>query len=381
MVSIWLLTGRMNAGGAESLIMELLRHRHKNCDVRLVIHSENDDYNGVYDEEISRLNIPVSHLPSVGSVGVKKYCIAFKKLIEENGKPEIIHSHLNALGGIIAYAGYSCGIKHRIIHCHADITYHDSWLNKMKSEISLFIMKWFVNRYGTDFWACSEAAARRLFYSWKNKVIIPNIIDVSKYLNNTEKRKKERLLINASDDEIIIGAIGRIAKIKNYEVIIKTVADLVKDGHKIRFVCYGRRMDEEYYNGLLKMAEEFGVQDYINFQGNCNRVNEVIAAFDIFVMPSITEGFGIAALEAQAAGLPCILSTGIPDEVDMGLGLVKKCPPHDYRQWEEAIIGFRPFVPESTTIQKTISDKGFDSPTECEKIYKSYHEIINKSIK
>lgn len=381
MVAVWLVTGRMNAGGAESLIMELLRHRHDNCDVRLVIHSENEDYDGVYDEEISKLYIPVSHLPSVGSVGVKKYSIAFEKLVVEHGKPDIIHSHLNAPGGIIAYAACSCGIKHRIIHCHADITYHGSWLSKLKSEISLFIMKLFVNCYGTDYWACSEAAARRLFYSWKKTVVIPNIIDVAKYLNNDEKRMRERLLINASDDEIIIGAIGRIAKIKNYEVIIQAVADLIKDGHKIRFVCYGRPMEEEYYNGLLKMAEEFGVQDYISFQGNCNRVNEAIAAFDVFVMPSITEGFGIAALEAQAAGLPCLLSTGIPDEVDMGLGLVKKIPPHDNRQWEKAIIGFRPLVPESTIIQKAISDKGYDSPTECEKIYKRYHEIVNGRIK
>lgn len=381
MIELWIITGRMNAGGAESLIMEQLRHWNKKFQLRLIIHSDSNDYKGVFDEEIKTLGIPVSYLPSVGAVGVLQYHKAFMNLIKQVGKPDIIHSHLNAVGGFIAWSAAKCGIEHRIMHCHADITFRNSLLNRIKSEFKLFVMKWFVNRYGTDYWACSDAAARRLFYKDKKTVVIPNIIDVQKYLNNEDKRRREREKLKIDNNTLVVGAVGRIARIKNYEVILNSVAVLVTNGCKVRFVCYGRPMDEAYYNELLYLVERLKIQDLVDFPGNCQTVWDSIAAFDIFVMPSISEGFGIAALEAQAAGLPCLVSTGIPDEVDMGLGLIKRIEPQDVKDWAKSINSFRPVIPNSDTIIRSISKRGYDSATECEKITRRYFDIVEGKTK
>lgn len=381
MLILWILTGRMNAGGAESLIMEQLRHWNKKFQLRLIIHSDSNDYKGVFDEEIKTLGISVSYLPSVGAVGVLQYRKAFMNLIKQVGKPDIIHSHLNAVGGFITWAAATCGIEHRIVHCHADITYRGSLINRIKSEIGLTIMKWFVNRYGTDFWACSDAAARRLFYKEKKTVVIPNIIDVQKYLNNDDKRRREREKLKIDNNTLVIGAVGRIAKIKNYEVVLNAVAALATNGCKIHFICYGRPMDKAYFDELLHLLERHGIQDLVDFPGNCQTVWDSIAAFDVFVMPSITEGFGIAALEAQAAGLPCLVSTGVPDEVDMGLGLIKRIEPHDVKGWAKSINEFRPLIPSSETIIKSISQRGYDSASECEKITRRYLDIVEGKTK
>ena len=90
--------------------------------------------------------------------------------------PDIIHSHMNAVGGIIAQVAKKFGVKHRIVHCHADIKYCGSLIQRVKSEVGLFIMKMFVNRYATDFWACSKPAARRLFYKSKSCVYHPDLV-------------------------------------------------------------------------------------------------------------------------------------------------------------------------------------------------------------
>ena len=366
----------MNAGGAESLIMEQLRHKDSNFNIRLVVHSDSNDYSGFYDEEIKALNIQVSHLPAIGSVGILQYRQEFRKLIHKIGKPDIIHSHLNAVGGLISWVAASCGIEHRIVHCHADITYSGSYLNRIKSEFSLFIMKYIVNHYGTDFWACSEAAAKRLFYKNKQSIVIPNIINVNEYLNNEDKRIKEREKLNVNENTLLLGSVGRIARIKNYEIILKAIKILYDQKYNVRFICYGRPMDKVYYHELIQLTEELDLQNIVEFAGNCGTIYNAIAAFDLFVMPSITEGFGIATLEAQAAGLPCVVSTGVPNEVDMGLGLVHKVEPHDEEAWVKALQEFRPPIPDKITIKKHISEKGYDSETECEKIYKRYSYII-----
>ncbi len=375
-MNIWEMTGVMNAGGAETLIMELLRHKPSDANIHLVLHSANDDYSGVFDDEIKRLGIPVAYLPSLGRVGIKQYVANFKKLTQAIGCPDIVHSHLNAVGGFIAMAAKSCGIPHRIIHCHADITYHGSLWQKTKSEIGLSIMKVVVNHFGNHFWACSENAARRLFYKSKKTTTIPNAINVNAFINSAQKRKEERERLGVSSECLLVGAVGRIAPIKNYGVILRAMSKLIGQGCNVRFVCYGRPMDEEYYQELGRQVIHLNLKDYVLFLGNCSRVPEAISAFDAFVMPSITEGLGISALEAQAASLPTLLSTGIPPETDVGLDLIQRISPDDVDGWANAISSCkRRFIPEQK-IKDAFARCGYDSEIECNIIYHFFRRMV-----
>ena len=118
---------------------------------------------------------------------------------------------------------------------------------------------------------------------------------------------------------------GRVARIKNYELILKAIAILNKQGCETHFVCYGRfdAQKDAYCKELQQLSDSLGITDKVHFKGNTINVTHDIKAFDVFLMPSITEGFGMAAIEAQAAGIPTLLSIGIPRIVDVGLGLVK----------------------------------------------------------
>lgn len=335
-VRVLIATGTMNAGGAESLIMEILRHSSGEVEFILLIHHAGPISPGVYDDEIRKIGVPIVFIPSVGSIGEYKYIEIFKERISEIGRVDIIHSHLNAVGGIIAKAAKTAGIKYRIIHCHADITYRGNRISKLFNEARLQIMKIFVNRYGTSFWACSEPAARRLFFRNKTFKIIPNVIDVEKYLPDIDKEKsaKERLSLSG---RTILGAVGRIAPIKNYEFIIKILYQLKRQNRLYDFVCYGRVVDEVYYKRVLDIAKEYDVIKQVHFLGNSTNIHDDIAAFDVYLMPSYSEGFGISAVEAQAAGLPTIVSTGVPPLVDVGLEIVQFLPLEE-ETWVEAII-------------------------------------------
>ncbi len=327
-LTILIATGIMNAGGTETLIMEILRHETKRVRNVLLLHYHGQIQKGMFDDEIRELGIEILYIPSIRDLGISGYCRKFKEVVNNLGGVDIIHSHLNASGGIICKAAKMAGIKHRICHCHADIRYKGSELQKLKSELSLQVQRLlFVNRYANHFWACSHEAWKRLFYPWKKEVVIPNMIDVWKYLSTSEQKLQAKKEIGL-ENKFVVGSVGRVARIKNYELAIYATAQLNNKGKETYFVCYGRfnAKSDAYYLELMQLVDKLNVKDKILFMGNTTNVAHDIKAFDVFLMPSTTEGFGMAAIEAQAAGLPTLLSTGVPRIVDVELGLASFLP-------------------------------------------------------
>lgn len=368
-------TGIMNAGGTETLIMEMLRHASGRVRYVMLIHYDGEKTKGVFDDEIRSLGIEMQYIPSAGSLGMKGYIKAFGNFVTEFGsKIDVVHCHLNGSGGIISLAAKRAGIKHVICHCHADIHYTGGRMARWVNEIKLCVMKSLIDVYATDRWACSVAAWKRLFMPWRKRVVINNMIDTRRYLSDTEKKILAKRKFGL-EGKRIVGAVGRVAPIKNYETIIHAIKGT--DSH---FVCFGRfDATDVYCKSLIALADNLGVSDQVHWMGNSNNVAEDIHCIDIFVMPSFTEGFGMAALEAQAAGLPTLLSTGVPGMIDVGLGLVKFIEPKNIDAWHEALL--------CETVTKDISseeilgrsrDKGFDSPSAVKDIEDKYISIARK---
>lgn len=366
--TVVIVNGIMNAGGTETLIMEMLRHSTGRVRYIMLIHYKNEISKGVYDDEIKELGIPIYYIPSPGDIGLKRYLSEFKSIINIIGGADIVHSHLNGVGGIVAIAGKYAGIRHRICHCHADIHFTGSVLRRFRQEISLLAMKSLIECFATQRWACSSVAWHRLFMPWRRKVVIDNMIDVKKYITSHKKRMFAKKRFGFSNEKII-GSVGRVAPIKNYEIILRTLV-----GTNYHFVCFGRfDRNNEYCKSLVKLSEALNVAPRVHWLGNSDNISEDIHLIDLFVMPSFTEGFGIAALEAQAAGLKCLLSSGIPSKVDVGLGLVSFLNPTQLNLWQDAINkGIRSeIIPEDTILEYFKTCK-FDSRTKVKEIENRY---------
>lgn len=354
--TVLIANGTMNAGGTETLIMEILRHKTGRVRYILMIHYQGEIEKGVYDEEIKAMGIKVVYILSVGSLGIKEYCRKFKVIVDNLGDIDIIHSHLNANGGIICKAAKMAGIPYRISHCHANIRFKGSKIQILKEEVTLQLLRIFVNLYSNHYWACSHAAWRRLFYPWKKEEVIPNMIDVQKYLSTPNKVKKAKSAIGM-ERKFVVGSVGRVARIKNYELAIKTIALLNNEGIETHFVCYGRFDAEKdaYCRELVQLTERLNITDKVHFMGNTTNVAHDIKAFDVFLMPSTTEGFGMAAIEAQAAGIPTFLSTGISRVVDVDIGLTRFLSLNDAKVWSEEIKSIRKTKVKKPTHEEIIA--------------------------
>lgn len=373
--TVLIATGTMNAGGAETLIMEILRQQTGRIKYIMLIHYAGKIEAGVYDEEIKSLGIPIVYIPSVGSVGEKRYTKELEKILDEIGHVDIIHSHLNGVSGIIAKAAKKAGINIRIAHCHADITFRGNKLSIFLNELKLIYLKWNVNQYANYYWACSEAAGKRLFAKEKKFTVIPNVIDVNKYLMTEERviaaKKKFQL-----EEKYVLGCVGRIARIKNYELVIHLLAELKEKGKMVDFICFGRVVDEQYFKELIQLAETLQVDEQLHFLGNSTDVSNDIGCFDVFLMPSHSEGFGMAAIEAQAAGIPTLVSTGVPNLIDVELGLIKFLPTTDVQKWGEAVLNQTELRrPDHNLIISKFDEKGYNSKSMVRKMEDQYIEM------
>lgn len=206
------------------------------------------------------------------------------------------------------------GIKDRIVHSHISSTKNKS-IKRVLHEINKRRLPKIANR----FFACSNVAADFL-YSGKSRqdaYIINNAIDIDKYQFNESARKslKEQYFID--EDTKIVGTIGRSSEQKNQLFFIDIAKELVKRKEKFKIVIVGNDPLSALDKELQKRIAEESLEDYFLLVGKQLDIPAWLSLFDIFVLPSLFEGLPFVAIEAQANGLPLLLSGGISSETKL----------------------------------------------------------------
>ena len=145
-----------------------------------------------------------------------------------------------------------------------------------------------------------------------NYKVIHNGIDLNKYKYNEINRKKVRKNISLTDN-LLIGCIGRISQVKNPFFSEKIAEEILNKDSTAKFVFIG---DGELKEELQSIVKANNLKDRMIFAGTVDNVNEWMSALDCLVMPSLFEGLPFVLVEAQAAGLPCVVSSTVSSEAD-----------------------------------------------------------------
>lgn len=205
------------------------------------------------------------------------------------------------------------GIKKRIIHSHTTSNIYKG----PKRVISAFLHgyhKSVIDRYATDFWACSNDAGK-WFYPKRlqSKVkIIKNAVDIKKMAFDEEKRIKIRNRYNLKNKKVI-GLVGRLSPEKNQLFILDVFKNL--DVQNKKLVIVGDGPDKEKIKTKIK---ELNIENEVLLAGVQTDMQAWYSSFDCYVLPSIFEGLSVSGLEAQANGLPVLVSTGAKPK-DLGI--------------------------------------------------------------
>ncbi len=208
------------------------------------------------------------------------------------------------------------GVPVRIAHAHtADFAWGTPLMRYVVPVLHRLNQR-ILHRYATHLWACSESAAL-FMYSKKlcNRVtLIPNAIDTEKFAVNSEVRARMRAAFGFADHPVIVH-VGRMCTAKNQKFLLdifKSVLAKCANAHLL-FVGDGELREE-----IHAYAEQIGVTHAVSFTGERQDVADLLQAGDVFLLPSFTEGFPVTVMEAQTAGLPCVVSAqAVPETVNV----------------------------------------------------------------
>ena len=156
--------------------------------------------------------------------------------------------------------------------------------------------------------ACSTEAGQQMFGS--DFQLLPNLIEYERFRPDQQARNRVRSIMGIGSSDVVLGHVGQFIPAKNHSFLVKVLASLVARGVSPQLVLVGS--GDETRHGVLGMAEELGVRDRIRLVGETQDVGSVLSAMDVFAFPSHFEGFGMALLEAQVSGLPCVYADAIP---------------------------------------------------------------------
>lgn len=275
-----------------------------------------EDGEKTFAKEVEDLGARVYYIVAPTLWTLEKYKKRLKEFFSvHRGEWEAVHIHEILIQKFITKYAHCIGINKIIIHSHS--TKFVSLKSKTMKEILVFIVKKVrnlyllsnVNKNANIKLACSAEAGETLFGKDEGVIVLNNAIDVEQYKFDSVYRKRYRDKFNICDNEICIMNIGRICAEKNQHFLVEIFAEICKKKHNYKLMLVG---DGNEKKTIIAQLQHFHLEDKVIFAGKRTDVPQLLSVGDCFVFPSLFEGLGIALVEAQASGLPCIASDTIP---------------------------------------------------------------------
>lgn len=302
MIRVLHVVNDMHRAGLETMLMNYYRNidRTKIQFDFLTHRPQKSDY----DDEIIAMGGKVYYAPRLYPHNYPAYFKYMEKFFEEHPEYQIVHSHIDSMSYLPLRAAKKAGIPVRIAHSH----------NTSIDKDFKYILKQFfrsrITSVASHYCACGKEAGEFLFKG-KDVTVIPNAIEVDRFLFNREMRKNKREELGLKD-EFVLGHVGRLSYQKNHKFLIEIFSEVHKKNKNTVLLLIGVGEKEQE---IKEQIRTLGLDNAVRFLGSRSDVNELYQAMDVFVMPSFFEGIPVTGVEAQFAELPCIFSTKVPEEV------------------------------------------------------------------
>jgi glycosyltransferase involved in cell wall biosynthesis len=264
---------------------------------------------GSYAPEVQRHGAVVYRCPQfpIYSLGRR-----FRNVLRE-GRYDAVHSHVHLFSGALLRWAQAEQVPVRIAHSHA--SYDDNSDRPLRRYYRALMQGW-IQRFCTHGLAASEIAGKELFSElWERDQrfrVLHYSVDLTCFqspFNKDEIRKELGIPVYAP----VVGHVGRCVKAKNHPFALNIAVEVLKLRPDIHFLFVG---DGPLKAKIEEQSRAMRISPNVHFSGTRHDIHRLMrGCMDAFVFPSLWEGLPLAVLEAQAAGLRCVISNNITDEV------------------------------------------------------------------
>lgn len=292
------------------------------------------------------------------------YIRMLNKFFEEHkNEYAILHIHEVYLTFLLAPIAHAHGLK-VITHCHST-KFSDKPLNAVRNRLACIG----INKHADLRLACSNAAGIALYGKKADFTVINNAIDLDKFAFNSTKRTRLRNELGL-EDKVVIGHVGRFNEQKNHRFLIEIFYELQKTMPEAVLLLVG---EGPLMESVKKQVRSLGLEDKVVFLGRRTDVSDLYNVMDIFILPSLFEGLPVVVVEAQANGLPCLLSEAITREVaiDNVIFVSLSSSPSDWNDNALRLLTYKRGAADLTKLRIS----GFNITVESQKLEHMYSNV------
>jgi glycosyltransferase involved in cell wall biosynthesis len=250
---------------------------------------------------------------------------------------DAVHAHVYCFSAVVLAIATWAGVAVRVFHSH---TGQDESAKAGWRCVYFRMARMLIRRYCTRAMAVSDEAAKPFFPAdWRANpqrwLVSPIGIDLSEFEMDCNREALRRDL-GLVDDAVAVIQVGRFVEVKNHALVVRMAEEAARVSPQMVFVLVG---DGPLRSEIERTVRERGLEERFRFTGVRSDVAQLLRASDVFVMPSLYEGLPLAYLEAQAAGLPCVVSDAIAPAADFVRGRTMRCSvASDPEQWTLALM-------------------------------------------
>jgi len=361
MIRILHMIASLDVGGSQTLMMNIYRNiDREKMQFDFVIDHPKETY---FAEEIRALGGRVFTMTPFHGTNAGEVKRDWSNFFYTHPEYHVLHSHVRSYASLYLPVAKRHGLK-TVIHSH-NSTNGSGLSAGVKAVLQLPL------RYQADvLMACSTEAGEWLYgkkaCQSERFVFLPNGVDTRRFAPDAEKRRKTREELGLGD-AWVIGHVGRFYEQKNHSFLLEIFQKVHERDPKAILLLVGvGPLQQE----MAKKAVALGVAEQVIMTGNRDDVPELLAAMDVFALPSLWEGLPVTLIEAQAAGLPCVITDNITRDLDV-TPLLRRLPLGDADRWAEALLERREHIDARDALVRA----GFDIRASAQKLFELYTRL------
>ncbi len=248
-------------------------------------------------------------------------------------KPDVIHMHLTVEQFFAPISDLLKGIR-LVYTCHNEVDHYFGAKHKKDTQN----VKYLIDNNGMQMIALHSRMAEELnqVFGITNTVVLNNPINVERFIKAKEHRNENRASLSISDDAFVVGHVGRFTYQKNHEMLVRVFSEVTKEKANAFLLMIG---NGELMEDVKQQLSNLKLDGKYMILSDRKDIPELLSAMDVFCFPSRFEGFSIAFLEAQVAGLKCIGADVMPESIIVSPNTQLLKLDDSVEAWKDAVCG------------------------------------------